>query len=230
MIRTLLLLTLWAGLHANLENHLKPIEGKSAISRFGNIDYVYLINVDPSFESYMECLEQLIEYEVYPHRFVAVNPDKLSERILEDIGVPSAHDLPRSSVAMTLSHLSVLQDAYDAGYKTIWVIEEGIHVLGDLQQLPNLIQALDQEVGKEGWDILFTDLEPLPEDNFTSQLFRKVATCYGTYSMIINRSGMEKILAFFKKQGISLPYDLGLVLVPDMHLYTLKQGLISNHQ
>ena len=37
--------------------------------------------------------------------------------------------LSRGAIGIILSHLSVLQDAYDAGYETIWVMEDDVEVL-----------------------------------------------------------------------------------------------------
>ena len=63
------------------------------------------------------------------------------------------------AIGCTLSHLSVLQDAYDAGYETIWVMEDDISVVQDPHLLPPLINQLDALVSKKEWDILFTDID-----------------------------------------------------------------------
>src|SRR5690606_37872622 len=45
------------------------------------------------------------------------------------------HCMPLGSIGIVLSHLSILQDAYDAGYETIWVMEDDIEVIQD----PNIM-------------------------------------------------------------------------------------------
>jgi len=65
----------------------------------------------------------------------------------------------QGAIGCTLSHLSVLQDAYDAGYETIWVLEDDLGIYGHPQFLSERIEELDRLVGKEGWDILYTDLD-----------------------------------------------------------------------
>lgn len=69
------------------------------------------------------------------------------------------------AIGCTLSHLSVLQDAYDSGYQTIWIMEDDIFVLGNPHLLSDLIEQLDSLVGKEGWDLFYTDFD-LPDKPF----------------------------------------------------------------
>ena len=67
------------------------------------------------------------------------------------------HCVAKGPIAICLSHLSVLQDAYDSGYETIWVMEDDIEIIRDSTIIPDLIDKLDELVGKGEWDILFTD-------------------------------------------------------------------------
>ncbi|MBS0620562.1 MAG: hypothetical protein JSS61_03780 [Verrucomicrobia bacterium] len=166
------------------------------------------------------------------------------------------HGLSLAAIGLALTHLSVLQDAYDAGYETIWIMEDGIQVLKDPRVLSNLIVELDQEVGLTGWDILFTDQDmkndkgegvpcwshawrpdfrPHNPDAFVEHknignLFCKMGARYGTYSMVIRRCGIEKILQFFKKYQVFLPYDMDLFLVPGIRVFTLREDVVSNYK
>lgn len=67
------------------------------------------------------------------------------------------HCLSRGAIGIALSHLSILQDAWDCGYEAIWVMEDDIEVIRDPRILSDLIDKLDEAVGRENWDILFTD-------------------------------------------------------------------------
>ena len=67
------------------------------------------------------------------------------------------HCMARGTIGIALSHISLLQDAYDSGYETIWVMEDDIAVIRDPRILSDCIDRLDQLVGKNNWDILFTD-------------------------------------------------------------------------
>ena len=162
------------------------------------------------------------------------------------------HCMGRGPIAIVLSHLSVLQDAYDSGYKTIWVMEDDIQVLRDPNLLSGLIDKLDKLVEKK-WDILFTDKDTknnrgeyvpclgyawrpnfapqnpgrFAEQKIISPDFKKVGARYGAYSMIVRRSGMKKILKFIKKHQIFLPYDMEFYLPNDIKMYAVNEDIIS---
>ena len=177
----------------------------------------------------------------------------------ENIEVPGQayfiHTFSRGGAGCALSHLSVLQDAFDSGYETIWVMEDDIEVLRDPTILPHLIDKLDAIVGTKGWDVLFTDRDfrnsngwHVPGYGATRRLgldrrqfaedfsfkvdvssdFRKIANRYGTHSMIIRRSGMKKILQFFKAHQIFAPYDMDLIYVPGINLFTVSDDVVGN--
>lgn len=163
------------------------------------------------------------------------------------------HCMSQGAIGIILSHLSILQDAFDSGYNTIWVMEDDIEIIQDPRVLSDLIDKLDAIVGKKGWDILFTDQdtkngqgEYVPclshawRPNFTptnpkdfsireeiSPDFKRVGARYGAYSMIIRRSGMKKLLQFVKKHQIFLPYDMDYTLPPGMHLFVLNDDVVS---
>ncbi len=159
----------------------------------------------------------------------------------------------RGVIGIVLSHLSVLQDAYDSGYQTIWVMEDDVEVLDRPEQIPQLIQQLDQ-LDKE-WDILFTDPDTKdPEGQYVpcralaarpnfnqnplsyflknfypvSQELSRTGMRYGAYSMVLRRSGIKKILDYFKSYQIFLPYDIDYWLIPDLRMYCPNQAIISH--
>ncbi len=174
----------------------------------------------------------------------------------EQIHVPGkkyfCHCMSRGAIGIVLSHLSILQDAYDSGYNTIWVMEDDIQLIQNPHNLSKLIKQLDKTVGKDGWDILFTDRDTknqlgqyvpclgyAPRPNFTPKNisrfserknigpFIRTGARYGAYSMIIRRSGMKKILDFFKKYQVFLPYDMDFYLPNDMHIYSVQDDVVS---
>lgn len=179
-----------------------------------------------------------------------------SHELLENYGQTYyCHCMARGTIGIALSHISVLKDAYDSGYETIWVMEDDIEVLQDPRQIPDLIDQLDETVGKENWDILFTDRDirdqngqhkatiwaarrpdyatSLPKNNFAenrqvSPFFRKVGARYGATSMIVRRSGMKKLLQFFEAHSIFLPYDLDFIYPQNIQLYTVLEDVVSN--
>jgi GR25 family glycosyltransferase involved in LPS biosynthesis len=162
------------------------------------------------------------------------------------------------AIGCTLSHLSVLQDAYDAGYGTIWVLEDDFKVVQDPHMLSERIDELDAMVGKD-WDILYTDfdylmgidenrsiLEQLPmkwrpdmpafdlksllEHTDVGPNFMKIGTRHRTHSMIIRRCGMQKILDFYKEHNMFIPYDHELSFIPGIKLYVLKNPIVTANE
>lgn len=162
------------------------------------------------------------------------------------------HCMAWGAVGCALSHLSILKDAYDSGYKTIWIIEDDIEVIKDPHLLSDLIDKLDQLVGRENWDFLFTDQDtknskgdhvpctgaalrpnfnPLNPYRFQERVdvsaeFRRLGARYGSYSMIVSRSGMKKMLDFLKN-GIFLPYDMEYTLPDNIQIYTVREDVVS---
>jgi len=157
-------------------------------------------------------------------------------------------------VGCLLSHLSILQDAYDSGYSTIWVLEDDILVHRDPRILSNLIEQLDHAIGENEWDILFTDrdfrnskgnyercvgwskrpnFKPANPERFKEaylidETFRKIGARFGTHSMIIRRSGVKKILDFIKAYGPFNPYDLDMYLPNNIKLYSVSRDIVGN--
>lgn len=168
------------------------------------------------------------------------------------------HRMPLGSVGCALSHISILEDAWNSGYKTIWVLEDDIEAVKDPRIISDLIDKLDMLVGEDHWDVLFTDQNyrlPTGEylttygaakrpdldnsirerysDKYTvnqniSPDFRKIAARFTTHSMIIRRSGIKKLLEFSKKHMIYLAYDLENYLVPGINRYSFTYDVVTN--
>lgn len=165
------------------------------------------------------------------------------------------HCMSRGAIGIALSHISILQDAFDSGYETIWVMEDDIQVLRNPHILSDLIDELDLLVGKENWDILFTDRDirdanghhkacywaaRRPDFRIFSQIndygkrskvgqnFWKIGARWGAHSMIIRRSGLKKLLKFFMAHQIFLPYDMDFILPPNIKLFTVANDVVSN--
>jgi GR25 family glycosyltransferase involved in LPS biosynthesis len=165
-----------------------------------------------------------------------------------------SHCMSRGAIGIVLSHLSILQDAYDSGYETIWVMEDDIEIVRDPNVLSDLIKQLDRMVGKKHWDVLFTDqdtrnnlgeyvpctdyakrpnFQPLNTARFAKKTkvgndFMKIGARYGAYSMIVRRSGIKKILDFIKEHKVFLPYDMEFYLPDNINLYCVSKDVISH--
>ncbi|MCB1117631.1 MAG: glycosyltransferase family 25 protein [Chlamydiia bacterium] len=165
-----------------------------------------------------------------------------------------AHCLSRGAIGCCLSHLSVLQDAYDSGYKTIWVMEDDIFIQMNPYYVSECIKLLDKAVDKD-WDVLFTDrdiknnngvyvpckgydkrrpnYQPKSKSQFRIRKnidnhFRRIGARFGSHSMVIRRSGIKKILNFFKTYNIYCPYDIDYFVVPGIKMYTTRYDIVGN--
>lgn len=163
------------------------------------------------------------------------------------------HCMTRGAIGIVLSHMSILKDALDSGYKTIWVMEDDIQVIQNPNMIPEMIDKLDKLTGKRGWDILFTDQDtknqkgeyvecrgyahkpdftPKNPGRFARRVnvspdFRKIGARFGAYSMIVRRSGMKKIYNFIRQHKIFLPYDIEFFLPNDIKMYTVRNDIVS---
>jgi hypothetical protein len=154
--------------------------------------------------------------------------------------------LSPGAIGCTLSHLSVLQDAYDAGHQTIWILEDDVSVAQNPHLLSDRIEELDRL--DSNWDVLYTDdrshfdaftpgtvwrpdlpdlrYEPLYEYTPVGEEFIRIGGRCQTHSMILRRSGIEKILKFEKERGLFMAYDVEISFVPGIRFYNLKQEIV----
>lgn len=163
-----------------------------------------------------------------------------------------AHCTARGTIGCWLSHISVLKDALDSGYETIWVMEDDILLVQDPRMVSDLVEKLDRLVGRGNWDILFTDRDIRSADNYyvpaygaakrpdygfcndfalkreLSSEFRQIGSRFGTHSMIIRRSGIEKLWHFFKVHQMFLPIDMDLIYPAGIRLFTVLNDVVTN--
>lgn len=163
------------------------------------------------------------------------------------------HCMSRGAIGIALSHLSILQDALDSGYETIWVMEDDIDIIQDPHKISDIIDELDTLLGKEGWDAFFTDPdtkntrgEYVPSYGFAwrpnyypenperyaqrvdiSPNIKRVGSRFGSYSVVLRRSGIQKILGFLKQYHIFLPYDIDFVFPSGIRFFSARVDIVS---
>lgn len=240
----------------------RPEKFKSCVDQLSLYGIVpYRFSAVNGWELSLEDINDLgIKYEPWMEsgkwgtRYLLDGGGKPHHEIVHQAGVNYfSHCMSQGAVAIVLSHLSILEDAYKSGYETIWVMEDDIDVVRDPHLLSDLIEKLDMLVGKEGWDILFTDpntknkegayvpctayawrpnFSPRDPQKFGEKVdisadFKRVGARYGAYSMIVRRSGMRKLLKFFKHYHIFLPYDMDFTQPPGIVFYSVNYDVIS---
>ncbi len=270
-----------------VEKYFKKADNKTGRHSMANIDFIYVINLDPRPERYERTMNALKPYGIVPYRFSAVNGWKLSDKALDELGIvyeswmPQgpicsvyrhvngkeyisfeimkevgvcyySHSLSRGAIGCLLSHLSILQDAYDSGYQTVWIMEDDIRVVSDPREISLLVSTLNNLA--PDWDVFFTDHEvkgangvPVPcmvirprplvelkpleyylKRTPLSNGIEKIGMRFGSASMVVNRSGMKKLLDFFKTNKIYFPYDIDYFFVPNINFYALTRDIVTN--
>ncbi|MBF8263320.1 MAG: Glycosyltransferase 25 family er [Parachlamydiales bacterium] len=162
------------------------------------------------------------------------------------------HTMAAGQLGCSLSHLSVLVDAYHSSYETIWVLEDDFTINDPPEELGVYIEKLNALVGPSEWDLLYTDNDDhfslptvrdimgggnlgRPEMPMTNALIehRKVGSNFvkiggrtQTHSMIIRKSGIKKIVEFLLKNGLFRPIDIELSFVPGLKLYNLMHDAV----
>ena len=142
-----------------------------------------------------------------------------------------------------LSHLSCLQDAFDKGYRTIWILEDDFTLTKDPRDLKVYLRKLDELAS---WDMLHTDddfhfkpygsltlhLRPdrapfqhTMEHTLLGDEFFKIGGRWQLHSVLYRRQGMQKILDYVKRFGLFKNLDEEINFVPNMQIYNLKCNL-----
>ncbi len=166
------------------------------------------------------------------------------------------HSMSPGQIGCALSHISVLQDAYDSGYEVVWILEDDIDVNEDPNILSDLIDELELRLqsskGKHSWDILFTDVNY--KDNNTGEYvvcgdcsfrinyysrnrfgrekqitpnIKLIGARFGAHSYIVRRQGIEKLLKFFHQYMIFDPYDIDMLRPNGIRMFGLTRDVVS---
>jgi len=237
---------------SNWKAELKPCENKGKSHSIAGIDFIYMVNLAVRPMRWQRSIDQLMPYGINPYRFDAINGWDINPSQYERLGCPHLHpSMNGGKVGCLLSFLSIISDAYYSGYETIWYMEDDIEVVEDPRQISDLVRQLDEIV--DDWDILYTDMEdkhndgervpalaicprplvPIAPLEFylrripVNETFVEIGMRYATYSMIIRRSGLKKILHYFTKYRPYLPIDLELPFVPGLKQVVLTKDVVS---
>ena len=76
--------------------------------------------------------------------------------------------------------------------------------------------------------LAFTGETDFTMKNRVSPDFFQIGARSGAHSMIIRRSGMKKLLQFFRAHQIFFPYDMEFILPRGIKLYTVVEDIVSN--
>jgi len=145
-----------------IQNYFKKTEIYENHSGLRNIDCVYVINLDKRIEKWERTYEQLSQYGIRPNRFSGIHGWSLEKEILDQFWTeqnsnPNYPKVPPGKLGCILSHLSVLQDAYDRGFNCIWIFQDDIDVYRDLKLMDSYIDKINRKA--PDWGLLYADLD-----------------------------------------------------------------------
>lgn len=232
--------------------YLKPINIDEKVSGMEPIDCVYVINLDLRFEQWERMQALLQERGIHANRVTAINGWELPKETAKELAGPYPVQLQGGALGCLLSHVSIYKDAFDRGFKTIWVMEDDVEFLGDIREIPTYLKTLTQ-VDPE-WGIFYTDFESRDDVNgyfmFHNEIKRpdqklnpswyyclKELACdgiirtygrYGTMSMLISKIGIEKLLYYFTHVYLYLPVDHDIHYIPQLKKYVPAKEIVTN--
>ncbi|MEI8365866.1 MAG: glycosyltransferase family 10 [Parachlamydiaceae bacterium] len=232
--------------------YLKTIDVANGKSGIDLIDCVYVINLDARPEKWERTNALLNDRGIHANRVSAVNGWQLTDAIKKELSGPYIVRLQGGPIGCLLSHFSVYKDAFDRGFDTIWVLEDDIEILGDVNQIPELLKKLG-EIDPD-WDIFYTDRDCRHDNGgyfdfvqecgrpdqhlFPSEFycFRKdvgngmmqIRGRYGTTSMIISRKGLEKIINYLSHVYLWTAIDCDIHFVPGINEYCSLKEIVTN--
>lgn len=244
-----------------IKNYFTHLDFSPKLSGLQEVDAIYVINLDDRKEKWEDTCQKLAKYDVKFNRFPAIAGWKIPKdtwtRLWKEQGLdPEKPTLKHGKLGCILSHLSALQDAYDRGFKRVWILQDDIDIFDDLALIDEYIKELDQI--DPNWGLLFTDLDMRAYKNEASPLrslcitgayrknqqtmpetwyqvredigknFQKIRSRYGFHSVIVSRTGMEQILNYFKHVILFSAFDIDIHFIPNLNKYGLKKPLISN--
>lgn len=241
----------WHVEETSISQFLRTPELDESPCNLSMIDCIYLINLDRRPDR-LERMQGLLQhYGLHAKRLPAVDGKSLTEGQKQTLFGPYPVRMSNGAIGCLLSHLSVLQDAYQRGFKRIWVLEDDVLISEDPHVLPLCLTALEKL--DPYWDIFFTDIDAKGEDgeyiiacvsDFRPNQpqkklsyyqkkkrvgtdFFRVRQRFGTWSMIISREGMRKILEYYNHVFLWSPYDIDLFYTPGLNCYTPRRDIVT---
>lgn len=216
------------------------------------IDCLYLINLDRRPERLARMQTLLSEYGLHAQRFDAVDGQALTLKTKNTLFGPYRICMTNGAIGCLLSHLSILQDAYERGFACIWVLEDDVNFLENPHILPSLLHAL--QAHDPEWDLFFTDTDSKnsqgqrflpPTSKFRPNqperplsyyhkkerigpYFFRIQQRLGTWSMFLSRKGIKKILDYYRHVYLWSPYDIDLYYAQDLHTYTPQRDIVTH--
>ena len=233
--------------------YITSIEVSDCKSGMDPIDCVYVINLEARPEKWKRMQTLLKERGINANRVNAVNGWQLSDEIAKEVAGPYPVQVKGGPLGCLLSHFSIYKDAYDRGYKVIWILEDDADFIEDIRQIPTYLKVLSKV--DPDWDIFYTDVDPkygeagyalylvnkpmrpgqnmLPYQYYSLRLLAcsgifRILGRYGFTSMLISRSGLEKCVNYLSHTYVWAPIDCDLHFIPGIREYVPAKEIVTN--
>ncbi len=235
-----------------LTDYLKKTTINERPSGIPSIDCIYVINLDHRKDRWNRLSELFSKMNLNVNRFSAIIGSQLTTRQRQEMSGPYPILLSGDEIGCLLSHLSIIKDAYDRGFSTVWILEDDVEFLEEAKALVPYIKnlcAIDKE-----WDILYTDTnsrDPLngyfhpidvparphqhlpPFNELAKRVpvgfdLERLGVRYGMGSVIYSRRGLEKVYNYFAHLYLWFPFDWDIHLIPDIREYGITRDMITN--
>lgn len=232
--------------------YLKPIEISENPSGLQYVDCIYVINLDERPQKWKRMKTLFNEHGLNVNRVSGINGWLIPHEIKQELAGPYTIHYNGGQLGCLLSHISIIKDANLRNLDLIWILEDDVEFLGDLNQIPPLLEKLSQI--DPDWDIFYTDLDfrhakggylpvtgldPRPDQELPSIHYFQQRTAlsneimqirirYGTHSMLISKKGVQKILDYFTHIYLWPAIDGDLHYIPGIREYATRKDLVSN--
>lgn len=223
-----------------VESPLQPYLVDIAVTELSTgmdpIDCIYVINLDERINRWNQLRDSWKKNGLSINRVSAVNGWKLNNEVIKALSFPHKK-MPGGVLGCFLSHISVLKNAYENQFNIVWVLEDDAEFVGDPQKIPELITALS--ILDPEWDILYTDMRnfgirqggfgilPVNDEDYVDENFMRPGNRFGTYSIIISKSGIEKLLHNFICESLHAPIDVKIHWTPGIRKYSTRHNIVS---
>ncbi len=231
--------------------YLKPIEISQFESGLSGVDCIYVINLDQRKERWKRTRKLLKTHKLQANRVSAINGYYISQQTRKQLKGPYPAQIRAGEIGCLLSHISVIKDAYERGFDCIWVLEDDVEFVEDIQQLSPLLIQLSQ-IDPE-WDVLYTDVDsqkngqpilslstnfrpdreyqPLDyylKKTLVSNDIMNIRQRFGMYSVLISRRGIKKILTYFLNNYLWSAIDIDIHYIPGIREYAMTRDIVCH--
>jgi len=231
--------------------YLTKIEVTEYYTGLDLVDCIYVINLDKRPEKWERMQSIFAERNLRANRVSGVKGWELTTENMQELAGTYPITFRPGEAGCLLSHVSVLQDAYERGFDVIWDCEDDIAFEDSVELIPYFIEKLN-EIDPD-WDVFFTDLNTknskgeylysgnivcrpdqkhYPHDyyryrNQVADDILRIRQRYGTYSMIISRKGIKKMLDYFTHVYLWGAIDNDMHFVPKIREYCPTWEVVS---